>query len=334
MRSKIVGSALFSAATAALSLFPRTSEAATVTLVAAFDPNQGQLPESITRDFDGNVILSMAGAHTIAKIIPDGQHAPVNIATLPVASGAFSLGVKVSEDGDIFACSAAFSASLDAAHVWRISPSGAVSEFAHLDAAGFPNDLVFDEDGNVYVTDSALGQIYKIDPAGTPAVWLRDSRLLGNAQHPPLGVAPFGANGIAFDRHQRVLYVDDTDFGAVYRVRVREDGSPGSRELFVSDPSLVGADGIAFDERGGLYVASNLQGHIVRIDRHGGLAVVAQGAPLDFPSSFAFGPERECGGTTLFISSFAIGEAIGIAPGAPHPSLDSIQVPFGGLPLP
>jgi sugar lactone lactonase YvrE len=328
MNMRIFGGVLFATA---LTFFARTGEAANVSVVSRFDPNQGQLPESITRDFSGNIILSMAGAHTISKIIPDGMHSAVPIATLPVAAGAFSVGVKVSEKRDIFACSAAFNPALDASHVWRISPTGDVTEFAHLNANGFPNDLAFDEDDNLFVTDSQLGLLYKIDAHGHFAVWLSDPRLLGNPQHPLLG-SPFGANGIAFDRTQRHLYISNTDFGVIYRTRINDDGSPGPLEVFASDPRLAGADGIAFNERGQLYVAVDAQNQIVQIDRCGALTVVAEGAPLDSPSSFAFASEGE-DATTLFISSFAISEATGVRPGTPQPSLDSIHVAIGGLPL-
>jgi sugar lactone lactonase YvrE len=329
MRSKVYGGFLL---ISALSLIARRSEAAPIAVLAQFDPSQGQLPESITRDHQGNVLLSMAVAHTIFKIVPDGQHAAVPVATLPVAAGAFSVGIKVGRDGDIVACSAAFDPALDASHVWRISSSGAVSDLAHLNANGFPNDLVFDDDGDLFVTDSALGLIYKIDDDGSFRVWLSDPRLVGNPQHPLVG-SPFGANGIVFDESERRLYVDNLDFGEIFRVRVDEDGSPGPLELFVSDPQLAGADGLAFDEKGHLYVAVNAQNHIAKINRDGAVSIVAQGAPLDSPSSLVFGPERE-DATTLFISSFAIAQAIGVAPGVPMPSLDSIQVPFGGLRLP
>lgn len=299
-------------------------------LIAQFDPAQGQMPESIARDHDGTVILSMAGAHTISRIVPDGRHTAEPIATLPVAAGAFSVGVKVRRNRDIFACSAAFNPQLDASHVWKLSPSGEVTDIAHLDAAGFPNDIAFDDKGNLYVTDSTLGQIYKIDKDRHITQWLRDPCLLGNSEHPLLGSA-FGANGIVFDRDRRFLYVDNTDFGAVYRIPMHADGSPGPIELFVSDGRLAGADGIAFDTRGNLYVAVNAQNQIARIDGDRVVTLVAQGGPLDCPSSVAFATDGD-EATKLFISSFAIAEAIGVTPGVPRPSLSSIQVPCGGLP--
>jgi sugar lactone lactonase YvrE len=316
---------------AALSLFAVRSDAADITLVASFDPTQGELPESITRDDEGNIILSFATAHTIATLIPDGAHTPVPLAVLPVPAGAFSVGVKVGPDGDVFALTAAFNPALDASALWRISRDGVVSEVAHLNANGFPDDLVLDDDGNFFVTDPALGLIYKIDQEGSTSVLLSDPRLLGNPAHPLIG-APFGVNGIAFDRGERHLYFDNTDFGEVFRVRIGDDGEPGPLELFASDPQLDGADGIAFDEAGHLYVAVDSQNQIAKVDRDGSVTVVAAGAPLDSPSSLVFGHERP-DGTRLFISSFAIAEAIGLRPGTPQPSLDSIRTPIGGLPL-
>jgi hypothetical protein len=47
-----------------------------------------------------------------------------------------------------------------------------------------------------------------------------------------------------------------------------------------------------------------------------------------------FGRERECRGEpSLYLSSFALYRANGFIPGAPHPAIQSIPVPFGGLDL-
>jgi len=319
------------ALTSLLSLVTLRTDAAGLTLIAALDPSQGQLPESITADDAGNVYLSMSTA--VWKVNPDGQHAPAPFATLPLAADGitFALGLKFGPDGYLYVPSASFSPADDAARVWRISPSGQVTEYAHLDPSGFPNDLAWDDDGNLYVTDPWLGLIYKIDAPGHAAVWLSDPLLSGDPAHAVFGFHAFGVDGIAFDNDERDLYVDNLDYGEIIRIPVGCDGDAGDPEVHAGDARLVGADGIAFDKNKNLYVAVNAQNQIAVVDRHGGVSVVAQGGLLDGPSSLVWGThgnEKK----TLYISSFAIGAALG--GGNPHPALLSMPTPHGGLALP
>src|SRR5512146_3209694 len=67
------------------------------------------------------------------------------------------------------------------------------------------NDLAFDGDGNLYVTDSFQATIFRVPAGGgTPVVWFSDSRLAGD---PSVG---FGANGIRIDQTNKKIYVSVT----------------------------------------------------------------------------------------------------------------------------
>ena len=313
----------------AMLLVPAVAEAAPPTSVVAFDPALGQLPESIAADAAGNLYVSMA--NTVTKLTPALDL--VTLATLPVPAGVFATGVKFGPDGLLYVASGAFDPSLAGSFVWRVSPtSGAADPVVELPPNGFPNDIAFDDDDSFYLTDSFLGVVWKVDSAGTASEWLSDPALLGNAAAPILG-APFGVNGIAFDKQKRHLYLTNTDYGMILKVRVLPNGSPGNLEVFASDPRLAGADGIAFDRSGKLYVAVNAQDRIATVNKHGGVEVVAEGGLLDSPSAFAFGVAH-CDRHTLFISNFAIARANGLKPGAPRPGILSMSVAPGGLPLP
>src|SRR6478609_511738 len=121
-----------------LSLIALRTDAANVALIVPVDPNQGQFPESVTADDDGNVFLSMTAS--IWKVVPDGHHTPAVLAHLPVPAGAVTVGLKVGYDGFIYAATGAFDPTLDASHLWRVSPNGSVVEhLAHFSASGFPN---------------------------------------------------------------------------------------------------------------------------------------------------------------------------------------------------
>jgi sugar lactone lactonase YvrE len=296
-------------------------------LVVAFDPTQGELPESITIDDDGSIFLSMG--NTIRKLTPDLELSLY--ATLP-GSEMFALGLKIGPDGCLYNVSASFSPDPPGAFVWRICDPGVVEEVAALDPNGGPNDLAFDDEGNIYVTDLFIGQIWKIDPAGNAAVWLADPLLVGNPADPKLILRAFGADGIAFDRHKHNLFVSNLDYGMIIRIPVN-DGSPGEPEVFVADERLEGADGIAFDKHGTLYVAVNAQDRLAAIDEDGGITILAEAGLLDGPASLAFGV---CGRDkkTLYVANLAFSRAFGLIPGTPRPSLVRLSVPKKGLALP
>jgi sugar lactone lactonase YvrE len=309
-------------------LLPAASNSAPMHTIVTFDPTLGELPESITADDHDNLYVSVAGS--VRKIDP--SHALSTVATLPLPPGAFSGGVKVGPHGSIYVASGAFSPSPNAAFVWRIS-GGAVTAFAELDPNGFPNDLALDDDGSVYVTDSFLGRIWKVGRHGGVSVWLSDPLFDGNVAAPALPIHAFGADGIVFDKEKKNLYVTNLDFGTILRIPLDSHGRPGRIEVFADDTRLKGADGLAFDDKGNLYVAVNAQDQIVVIDKHARLDVVEQGSPLDGPSSLVFGT-GECDRTTLYLSNFAIARATGAKPGTPEPAILSFEVPHQGLPLP
>jgi len=298
-------------------------------IVASFDASQFQLPESVTLDRAGNFYFSMA--NTIQKLTPDGQLSL--FAELPIPQSSFALGVKFGPDGYLYAVSGSFNPADNAAYVFRIDGTGEAAPLAHLDPAGFPNDLAFDGDGNTYVTDPFKGQIWKIDPNGHSVVWLQHPLLEGDPDNPVLVGHWFGADGIAFHKKKSTLYIGNIDSGAIIRVPVLPNGEAGAPNVWVQDERLKGNDGLAFDKSGNLYVAVNGQDALAVIDKNGHLSLLAQGAPLDGPSSLVFGKKGD-DKKTLYIASFAISRALGAQLGTPHPNLSKIDVNIGGLPIP
>src|SRR4051794_1468923 len=74
----------------------------------AFDPAQGQLPESLTMDEDGNIFLSMAISRSITKVTPDLSMSTYALLPLPNDGAHLSLGLKVGPDGCLYSVSGAF----------------------------------------------------------------------------------------------------------------------------------------------------------------------------------------------------------------------------------
>ncbi len=300
-----------------------------VSVVLDFNPALGQLPESITADGNGNIYASnVSGA--IQKIDPETQSF-TTVATVTLPAGADLTGIKVGPDGFIYVCSDSFSPVPAGAFVWKVSPqTGAVSLFATLNPNGFPNDIAFQNDGSMLVTDPFLGLIYKIDTSGNATIWLSDPLLAGNPAAPAFGVHDFGVDGIAFDSNKKNLFVGNVDFGRVIQIPVC-DGNPGPLHVLAEDPTLVGIDGIAIDRRGTIFAAVDTQDRLATVDKQGNISVIAEGAPLQNPSSFAFGTaqgEKK----TLYVANFSIVRVLSGEPA--NPGILSLPAQVPGLPLP
>jgi sugar lactone lactonase YvrE len=156
------------------------------------------------------------------------------------------------------------------------------------------NDLAFDDDGNLYVTDSFAATIYRIPAGGgAAAVWFTDPRLAGD----PL--VPFGVNGIRFDKNNKNVYVSVTAEsgtldGVIYRLPVANPTAGNLEEFhrysFFPSFALAGPDGIAFGKSGKLYVclAGTSQISVLRADgteevRYSGPAANPGGSPDPLP---------------------------------------------------
>ena len=176
--------------------------------------------------------------------------------------------------------------------VLRVDPrTGASKTFAvpALAPDSGLNALTFDKAGNVYISDSFQGIIWKTGPAGGVATaWVTSPLLLPN------GVPPFGANGLAFNS-AGVLFVANTANDTVVQIPVA-DGVPGTPAVFVN--SINGADGLIIDSDDNLWVVANQADEIVVVDPSGkGIAklgdfdgIAPDGSPrgLLFPASPVF----------------------------------------------
>jgi sugar lactone lactonase YvrE len=258
--------------------------------IATFDAQAQEDPEGVAAAASGDLYVSLASIGEIRRIAPDGTQSTV--ARLHVGGG-YVLGIALAPDGALYVAVPA-TPQKDFG-LWRIE-DGVASRVAALDPKGFPNDVVLDAAGNAFVSDSALGAVWKVTPTGAAAIWIQDLLLTGDRT-----AFGFGANGL--ELRDGALYVNNTSKGSIVRVPIRGNGSAGRAEVFFQDPALVGADGLAFDAAGNAYVTTDgLQNTLVEVHLDGTVQTLATAADgLDYPASVAFGSGADA--TSLYIAN-------------------------------
>lgn len=142
------------------------------------------------------------------------------------------------------------------------NPDGSFDTITFGNNARVPNALAFDGAGNLYVSDSFQGAIFRIELATCTA----PPCVATLVTHDPLlataGFPPFGANGIAFNA-EGALFIANTGDDRVLKL----DMASGQVTVFAE--SINGADGLAFDERGRLWVAANQADELVALNEKG-----------------------------------------------------------------
>lgn len=221
------------------------------------------------------------------------------------------LGIAIDRQNNLFVC------DWDAHGVYRVTPDRDVFLFADASADGkhkmqFPNFCVFDEQGNLYVSDTGTsrrnaqtynpdGKLFRIAPAG-------QCELFAEGLYQP--------NGLAMRRGESALYVIETAIDNVLRVEIRPDGLP--RRVSVYARNLDSSpDGMAFTESGDLLVVTGLHEIIYRITPRGIIEIFLEdknAERLIAPANPAFGGNQM---DELYITNL-IGNSVSRIKGVPR----------------
>ncbi|MFF3689736.1 hypothetical protein [Streptomyces sp. NPDC002187] len=211
-----------------------------------FDLAKGRTPENFALAPDGTAYVTFAKARQVAAVSRGGS---VRIlATLPEpADGGvhtpalgfpLTTGIVRAHDGTLYFLYATGTADLTG--VWRLRQGGRPQRIAALPAVGLPNGLALDaRTRTLYVTDSALGTVWRVPTSGgTATAWSTD---------PALAPAGFlGANGLKI--HNGAVWVTNLDKGTIFRIPILANGRAGTARVIAT--GLTGIDDFAFTGHG------------------------------------------------------------------------------------
>lgn len=317
------------AAGLAIGIFCSAAPASAATMVVIGFTAPGN-PESITIDHKGDIFMSIPLASKVVELKP-GSSAPSTFATFasPV------LGVRLDDQGDLFA-------AVMGSGIFEVKAGTTTPVLVAAPASGAPeffwNGMAFDHRGNLFVSESAAGEIWRLGKDGSFTKWLSSPLLLGTEEpgpcdlvHPALaGFGIIGANGVFFNKHGDML-VNNTDLGTVVRIPVNPDGTPGTPTVFAGPScTLWGADGGALDNNDNLYVAANSGDKIVKVAPDGSFSIFSSSSLLNFPTDIAFGTGRGDRKVAYITNLGLKPDGSGLTDG----SLLSMDVGVPGRPLP
>ena len=194
------------------------------------------------------------------------------------------LGIAIDRQNNLFIC------DWDAHGVYKVTTSGKVSLFADSDGTRkilFPNFCVFDDQGNLYVSDTGTarwraqiynpdGKIFRISPTGQCELFAEGL---------------YQTNGLAMRRGESALYVIQTAIDNVLRLEIKPNGKPGKVSVYASNLDRV-PDGMAFTEGGDLLVVTGLHEIIYRVTQAGRTEIFLEdknAEKLVAPANPAFG---------------------------------------------
>jgi sugar lactone lactonase YvrE len=232
-------------------------------------------PECVLCTSDGSLFVSDWGGG-VCMIESNGTQRRILARNSPIDLK--PNGIALTQDGDFLVANLG-----DDGGIWRLSPDGVVKPFVtEIDGVQLPpaNFVLPDSAGRTWLTVST--RIKPRDRAYRAAV--NDGFIAVSDKSGTRVVAEnLGyTNEVQVDPSGEWLYVNETFARRTSRMRIKRNGSLGSRETVTEYGHGTFPDGLCFDTAGGFWVVSIVSNRVIRVAPDGSHSLILEDADTDF----------------------------------------------------
>jgi len=148
------------------------------------------------------------------------------------------------------------------------NPDGSRDTITFGSTSPAPNAMTFSTNGDLFISDSFQGAIFKIGNAAFCTTPCTVETVKHDGRLATVGFPPFGANGLALNKLETKLFVANTgdDRVLVLDLTVKDNDADN---ISVFAETINGADGLLMDRWGRLWVCANQADEIVGLSATG-----------------------------------------------------------------
>jgi len=264
-----------------------TAVAAGITVTTfATVPGDTAYPIGIARSPEGTIYVTAFGNGAIYKAATDGTLAPW-VQVKPNTSGNINgitapAALIVGPNGSLYVID--FNSSKPGTAVGslkQITPDGTVTAFnggsGNQQANGglsFLSHLAFDNQGNLYVTFTATGEVWRYPPNSLGSSWLKLVTVNSSSSSSPTAAQP---TGITYDKTQNAMVIADAASGTIYRAMINADGT-AAQPLVLYRQAGLALQSVTYDDNGNLLLTAwqHDNGQLARLESNGTYTLLAQ----------------------------------------------------------
>ncbi|WP_172829291.1 NHL domain-containing protein [Mucilaginibacter mallensis] len=251
-------------------------------------------PRGIAVDNANNIYVADNGNNKIRKITPAGLVSTV--AGSGVAGAVNGTGVNASFTNPtgltVDAAGNIYVADSGNQLIRKITPNGAVTTYAGSGFVGvndgtasnasfnFPNDVIVDNAGTLYVSDYVNDEIRKVTTTGTVST-LAGTPAIGSADGTGSSASFYNPAGLTFDASGNII-VADADNELIRKVTpvgvvttIAGDGTKGANDGTAKASNFRYPEGVTYDASGNLYIADTFNSLIRKMDPAGNVTTFA-----------------------------------------------------------
>jgi gluconolactonase len=229
-------------------------------------------PEGPVAMWDGSVIVAEVARGTVSRVRPSGRVEVI------VHCGGGPNGAAIGPDGALYVVNngGRSPALWQGGWVERVDLERKTVEVLYRECEGrrlsAPNDLVFDDAGNFYFTDTGKERAWerRVD-MGSLCYASIDGSSIAEVVHPA-----FRPNGVGLSPDQGTLYFAETETARLRRLRISAPGQVAGTSmedlstLVVGLPGYQPLDSLAVDSKGSICVGTLLTGCVTVVEPDGG----------------------------------------------------------------